>query len=110
MGKCTNTPGSFKCSCHDGWIGFGTSTYKCKDLDECLTSKHTCGKYSRCINTVGSYKCPCNKGYELIRGKGCLDIDECIVRDHQHDNFIFEELFDLHPSRAFFGSLISSPW
>ena len=49
------------------------------------------------MNTIGSYKlgykkfywpylefqripikCPCNEGYELVAGKGCVDIDECI--------------------------------
>ena len=34
------------------------------DIDECLTSKHTCHDNATCTDTDGSYNCTCNTGYE----------------------------------------------
>uniref|UniRef100_H3AKG6 Fibrillin 1 n=1 Tax=Latimeria chalumnae TaxID=7897 RepID=H3AKG6_LATCH len=70
---CTNTAGSFKCSCSPGWIGNGI---KCTDLDECSNGTHMCNTNADCKNTMGSYRCLCKEGYT---GDGflCTDIDEC---------------------------------
>ena len=85
---CTNTPGSYQCSCLGGYELFDghtcrgqqrqifivacldhtanskaqTCTYICHaDIDECGSSpcEHTC------INTPGSFACICREGYEL---------------------------------------------
>ncbi|KAG3285284.1 hypothetical protein H1C71_008881, partial [Ictidomys tridecemlineatus] len=57
---CTNTAGSFKCSCSPGWIGDGI---KCTDLDECSNGTHMCSQHADCRNTMGSYRCLCKEGY-----------------------------------------------
>ncbi|KAG5270641.1 hypothetical protein AALO_G00194930 [Alosa alosa] len=70
---CTNTAGSFKCSCAPGWIGDGV---KCTDLDECSNGTHMCSHNADCMNTMGSYRCVCKEGFA---GDGfyCSDSDEC---------------------------------
>ncbi len=70
---CTNTVGSFTCSCNKGWKGDGKT---CTDVDECADGTASCGSNSFCYNTQGKYDCVCHKGYEND-GKGCADINEC---------------------------------
>ncbi|NXD85850.1 FBN2 protein, partial [Halcyon senegalensis] len=70
---CVNVPGSFKCSCREGWVGNGI---KCIDLDECSNGTHQCSVNAQCVNTPGSYRCACAEGFT---GDGfmCSDVDEC---------------------------------
>ncbi|KAJ3593092.1 hypothetical protein NHX12_005429, partial [Muraenolepis orangiensis] len=70
---CTNTAGSFKCSCAPGWVGDGL---KCTDMDECSNGTHSCNNHADCTNTMGSYRCVCKEGFS---GDGfyCSDSDEC---------------------------------
>ncbi|CAL8243797.1 unnamed protein product [Lota lota] len=70
---CTNSAGSFKCTCAPGWIGDGL---KCTDLDECSNGTHMCNNQADCMNTLGSYRCVCKEGFS---GDGfhCSDSDEC---------------------------------
>ncbi|XP_002931771.2 fibrillin-2 [Xenopus tropicalis] len=70
---CLNVPGSFKCTCKEGWIGNGI---KCNDLDECLNGTHRCSVSAHCLNTPGSYHCSCAEGY-TGDGFTCSDVDEC---------------------------------
>ncbi|KAF7241491.1 Fibrillin-1 [Varanus komodoensis] len=70
---CTNTAGSFKCSCSPGWLGDGI---KCTDLDECSNGTHMCSPHADCKNTMGSYRCLCKEGY-TGDGFTCTDLDEC---------------------------------
>ena len=74
---CTNTIGSFECSCESGYSMEGNlctgNNYNgwlvkmslyclfALDINECLSSpcNHTC------TNTPGSFVCSCNDGYEL---------------------------------------------
>lgn len=58
---CTNTPGSFACSCHPGFR-LSDST-QCMDVDECTLPVQPCDQI--CTNTIGSYKCSCRSGYLL---------------------------------------------
>ena len=37
--QCTNTVGSYKCSCTDGYDGDG---YQCDDIDECVSNLDNC--------------------------------------------------------------------
>lgn len=58
---CTNTEGSYSCSCNDGFLLSNTS--ECTDYDECLAPVSPCDQ--QCTNTIGSYKCSCNDGFIL---------------------------------------------
>ncbi|XP_067424425.1 adhesion G protein-coupled receptor E1-like [Emydura macquarii macquarii] len=88
---CTNTPGSYSCSCIDGYeSSSGKATFRgasentCLDIDECLgPSRADCGPHAHCTNTPGSYYCSCIDGYESSSGKAtfrsasentCLDV------------------------------------
>ncbi|MGM0577947.1 MAG: EGF domain-containing protein [Myxococcota bacterium] len=70
---CTNTIGSFECTCPDGYVGDGTT---CTDVDECAEGTDTCDDAATCTNTPGSYECACDPGYEGD-GETCTDVDEC---------------------------------
>ena len=77
---CTNTAGSFVCSCNDGYeLGpdglschgmtvqsliplFILCCFSFLDIDECSTT-FPCSQ--NCTNTLGSFQCSCNSGYTL---------------------------------------------
>ena len=45
---CTNTPGSFTCSCNDGYIGNGLT---CMGKQPCMDTQHTCAlTQSACLH------------------------------------------------------------
>ncbi|XP_023231808.1 fibrillin-1-like [Centruroides sculpturatus] len=76
--NCTNTPGSFQCSCLSGYRLLGDGS--CEDIDECEDKQlHRCHHY--CVNTVGSFNCTCATGFELFKNKSCKDIDECSINN-----------------------------
>ena len=70
---CTNTPGSFECSCLEGYEGDGIIS--CTDIDECSTVNN-CTANADCTNLPGSYTCQCKPGF-LFDGEFCVDINEC---------------------------------
>uniref|UniRef100_A0A0G4HMH3 Uncharacterized protein n=1 Tax=Chromera velia CCMP2878 TaxID=1169474 RepID=A0A0G4HMH3_9ALVE len=72
---CSNTMGSFTCSCSDGFSGDGVS---CSDIDECTTTADNCHIGASCSNTAGSFTCSCNDGYSGD-GVSCSDVDECAL-------------------------------
>uniref|UniRef100_A0A1X7SDU0 EGF-like domain-containing protein n=1 Tax=Amphimedon queenslandica TaxID=400682 RepID=A0A1X7SDU0_AMPQE len=72
---CSNTLGSYTCSCRAGYKDNGYGN--CTDIDEC--SMGTSGCQQLCFNTNGSYYCQCNTGYKLMNdNSSCDDINECI--------------------------------
>ena len=50
---CANTPGSFTCTCADGFEGDGVL---CDDIDECEEGTANCIENSSCANTEGGYE------------------------------------------------------
>ena len=59
---CTNTLGSFQCSCASGYQ-LSSNGRSCVDIDECTTSQHNCDQL--CRNSNGDFICDCNSGYTL---------------------------------------------
>ncbi|XP_021519299.2 adhesion G protein-coupled receptor E1 isoform X1 [Meriones unguiculatus] len=79
--NCSNSVGSYSCTCQPGFIWDGSI---CEDKDEC--ADHTiCPEHSTCYNTLGSYYCLCDSGLEFSGGgpifqgleASCTDVDEC---------------------------------
>lgn len=72
---CTNTDGSYECSCYDGYA-LNTDGHTCSDVDECALGIADCEQI--CTNTDGSYECSCDDGYVLKPDcHTCCDVDEC---------------------------------
>lgn len=71
---CTNTPGSFSCSCNPGYAGDGVT---CTDQDECALATDDCDGNATCANTPGSFTCTCHSGYSGT-GVVCSDVNECL--------------------------------
>jgi hypothetical protein len=72
---CTNSVGSFGCSCAVGFLETGEV---CNEIDECALGTHTCGEneLSVCANTAGSFLCSCKPGWTWDQG-GCASVNEC---------------------------------
>ena len=61
---CTNTMGSYKCACTDGWQGNGRV---CDNIDECRVANIDCHFNAKCVDKEGFYECVCDPG------QGCAD-------------------------------------
>merc|ERR1711981_866435 len=75
---CDNIPGSFTCSCDDGWTGDGNT---CVNDDECNEPNQ-----EQCRNTFGGYECDCNSGYKKGDDGKCNDVDECATNGDNCDD------------------------
>ncbi|KAF5291111.1 hypothetical protein FQA39_LY14353 [Lamprigera yunnana] len=73
---CTNTLGSFQCTCFPGYRGDG---FHCEDINECddpaIASR--CVANAECCNVPAHFVCKCLPGYHGDGEIACLDIDEC---------------------------------
>jgi alpha-tubulin suppressor-like RCC1 family protein len=73
---CTDSPGSFSCSCNAGFKGDGTT---CTRIDECAANNGGCNAYAICTNTTpGQVSCQCMAGF-TGNGTTCTDINECMT-------------------------------
>ncbi|XP_060227329.1 adhesion G protein-coupled receptor E1 isoform X5 [Meriones unguiculatus] len=78
--NCSNSVGSYSCTCQPGFIWDGSI---CEDVDEC---NDMCPSNSSCTNTLGSYFCTCHPGFASSNGQlnfsdpevACEDVDECV--------------------------------
>ncbi|KAH9488616.1 hypothetical protein Btru_061289 [Bulinus truncatus] len=57
---CTNTIGSFQCTCKGGFRKQGSN---CVDINECQENIHNCQHV--CINEIPSFICACWEGFKL---------------------------------------------
>ncbi|KAK7495536.1 hypothetical protein BaRGS_00013234, partial [Batillaria attramentaria] len=71
---CTNTGGSFTCSCNQGYRLLSDQR-TCFDVDECADRTHNCQQI--CENTAGGFNCSCQDGYTLdpVSGTQCEQTD-----------------------------------
>ncbi|XP_029904701.1 adhesion G protein-coupled receptor L4 isoform X2 [Myripristis murdjan] len=67
-GNCTNTEGSYYCTCVSGYKSTGPAKFQpndgteCTDIDECKNGQ-ICGPNSNCHNTNGSFNCTCQRDF-----------------------------------------------
>ena len=95
LADCTNTVGSFDCTCRAGYEGTGFRE-DCNNIDECAQASHNCDVRAACADTDGSFECICLPGFEGQRDDGtgtmvdpagtvddpCIDTDECAEQTH----------------------------
>ncbi|MCL4121105.1 UNVERIFIED_CONTAM: hypothetical protein GTU68_033752, partial [Idotea baltica] len=73
-GHCSNTFGSFMCSCNKGYT-LNEERSRCIDVDEC--ADRTRCKNGYCINTIGDFECDCPEGFMLLPNRAeCIDMRE----------------------------------
>ena len=59
---CTNTPGSWICSCKSGYA-LSTDAASFDDINECTLGTHNCPTNAVCSNKEGAFICMCNAGF-----------------------------------------------
>ena len=69
---CSNSLGSFECTCNDKYVGNGRFCLKgqCRD-DECPRPNQ------KCISDRTT-DCECKEGWRATSGNNCVDINECL--------------------------------
>jgi hypothetical protein len=80
--KCTNTIGSYECTCEDGYY-MGSDGHTCLDVDEC-TQRNDTNCQQKCVNDDGSFHCECDQpGYKLsvTNGSACIKDDNTSTND-----------------------------
>ena len=76
--KCSDTFGSFECTCNDGFEGNGLN---CTNINECEKGLDDCNLHANCSDTEGTFTCTCLSGY-YGDGITCENINECDSGDH----------------------------
>ena len=83
---CTNTDGSFTCTCNTGFSGDGVI---CTDINECTVGTDNCHTNALCTNTIGSFSCQCNIGYSgdgVICQGDIIFSNNCLILNTRHKN------------------------
>ncbi|XP_014478673.1 PREDICTED: fibrillin-1-like [Dinoponera quadriceps] len=84
---CTNTLGSFQCSCFPGYRGDG---FHCEDINECddpaLAGR--CVENAECCNLPSNFLCKCKPGYIGDGEVHCEDVNECTIPGACGDNTV----------------------
>ena len=97
--ECTNTDGSYNCTCNRGYEGDGVNcasklyVYYCDfiavhsfglplsiDINECERDLDNCALNAACTDTIGNFTCACTIGYSgdgVSCGKCSLPIIYC---------------------------------
>uniref|UniRef100_A0A2C9JE73 protein disulfide-isomerase n=1 Tax=Biomphalaria glabrata TaxID=6526 RepID=A0A2C9JE73_BIOGL len=70
---CTNTNGSYICSCP---TGYELTNGVCENINECVSIQTSLCSHV-CIDTPGSFRCQCEVGFKSSTNGTCIDIDEC---------------------------------
>ncbi|XP_062579175.1 uncharacterized protein LOC134241103 [Saccostrea cucullata] len=64
-------------NCSECPTGFNEIDNKCRDIDECVSSKEVCDPTTEtCENTEGGFICNCVSGYRKSNN-ACIDVNEC---------------------------------
>ncbi|XP_053387695.1 uncharacterized protein LOC123541782 [Mercenaria mercenaria] len=59
--NCTNTEGSYMCTCREGYRVDTRNSSLCRDINECDEALHNCSQ--ECNNTEGGYDCTCHSSF-----------------------------------------------
>ena len=106
---CSNTPGSYQCSCDPGWSGQDCDV----NIDECLANGgagQTCKNNGTCIDGINTFTCDCQPGFT---GPLCEeDIDECTSSPCQNGAICEDSVnsFSCKCTPRFMGSTCSLPY
>lgn len=98
-GRCRNAPGSFSCSCPDGYRT-SPDGRGCDDVNECLGGGLCAGGF--CRNVPGGAVCECPEGWQLEEVEGapegagrCVDLREerCYEEYRARYGLLFAQFF-----------------
>ncbi|CAH1254189.1 SCUBE3 [Branchiostoma lanceolatum] len=77
---CVNFPGSYACTCQEGYRITGDTRKRCENINECESPDlYTCPAHLVCVDTTPGYRCGCQSGHHMDRYGRCVDTDECLV-------------------------------
>ena len=106
--NCTNTIGSFVCSCNTGYelrssqltcvgkkeqhleyqVSVNNNFLLFTDINECTNNNGGCNQ--TCTNTAGSYLCSCNTGYTLnTDDHACDGVFDYFEQSRIYETFIY---------------------
>lgn len=71
---------------------FAPGNASCEDVNECLVPFTGGGCEQNCTNTEGGHTCDCAVGFELVDGRACMDVDECLSSPCQNGAFCNDTL------------------